>query len=321
MKAALKSKTFWYDNGIYIVFLLAFIVFAFINPQFVSSNNLLNLLAAASTYIILGTGVAFCILTQGTDLSIGSIMYTAAAVMFYCFELNKDLPVGVVMLIGMGVGIIVGMFNGIVIASLKVYALLPTLATMYAFRGIGLKIAGASISNMPMKWAVIISTRWFGIPAYIILSFVLAVIAQIFLNKTKLGRHIYATGGNEKMAISKGINTFWVKVFVYTFCGFTAALGGILSCAKTMTASYVLGEGYEFKAITAAVLGGVSLNGGRGTVFPGVVIGSLIIALISNALVLLNANTYLYDIVYGIVIFAVVLIDTMKLREEAKHIA
>ena len=100
-----------------------------------------------------------------------------------------------------------------------------------------------------------------------------------------------------------------------------AALGGILSCAKTMTASYVIGEGYEFKAITACVLGGVSLNGGRGTVFPGVVIGALIISLISNLLVLFNADTYIYDIVYGIVIFVVVMIDTFKIIEEKKHLA
>ncbi len=318
---AIKTKMFWLNNGVYIACVIAFIIFACINPLLVSKNNILNILASASTFIVLGTGVSFAILTQGTDLSLGSIMYAAAAVMFFFFKQNKNMPIPSVMLIGMAVGILVGALNGFVIATLNVYAFLPTLATQVAFRGIGLTVAGASISNMPMKWAKIVSTRWFGIPTYIIISFLIAVLAQLFLDNTKLGRHIYAVGDNEKMARAKGINVYWVKVFVYSFSGFMAALGGILSCAKTMTASYVIGEGYEFKAITAAVLGGVSLSGGRGTVFPGVVIGAIIISLISNLLVLLNANTYIYDIVYGLVIFVVVLIDTMKLKEEAKHLA
>ena len=317
----LSSKSFWLNNIVYIVCVLAFIVFAIINPVLVSKDNIMNILASASTFIVLGTGVAFALLIQQTDLSVGSIMYAAAAIMFYFFKQDKNLPIPVVMLIGIAVGIAVGLINGVIIATLKVYAFLPTLATQVAFRGLGLIIAGASISNMPMKWAKIVSLRWFGMPAYIIISFLLAIAAQLFLVYTKLGRHIYATGDNEKIAKEKGINTYGIKLFAFAFSGFMAALGGILSCAKTMTASYVIGEGYEFKAITACVLGGVSLNGGRGTVFPGVVIGALIISLISNLLVLFNADTYIYDIVYGIVIFVVVMIDTFKIIEEKKHLA
>ena len=318
LKNTLTSKSFWLGNIVYIVVALAFVVFSFVNPLFISQGNLLSLVKQSCTMIIVGIGMTMCMLTRGIDLSVGSVMYVSAVGMYLTMDAVPGLPIGIVILVGMAIGIAIGLLNGLLVAVLKVYALLPTLATMYAFRGIGLSIAGASVSQMPMKWTVLVATNWLGIPVYIFVTLALAIAAQIFLNRTALGRRIYATGDNEKMAREKGINTFGVKLFVYAMSGLMAALAAVLSSAMTMQASFTLGDGFEFKVITAAVLGGVSLNGGRGTALPGVVIGAVILSFISNLLVLMKANPYSYDMVYALVIFAVVVLDTVKIRSEER---
>jgi ribose transport system permease protein len=321
LQQTLRSKEFWLNNIVYIVMVFVFILVAIANPLFISRNNIISLFTQSCTMILVGIGVTMCILTRGIDLSVGSTMYISAAVMYMAMHTLKSLPVGAVIFIGLAVGLIIGLVNGVIVATLKVYPLLPTLATMYALRGIGLSIAGASVNQMPMKWAVIISTRWLGIPAYVFITFALAIIAQIFLNKTNIGRRIYATGDNEKMAIEKGINVFNIKLFVYGMSGLLAGLAATLSSAMTMQASYTIGDGFEFKVITAAVLGGVSLNGGRGTIAPGILIGAIILTFISNQLVLLKASPYSYDIVFALVIFAVVVLDTIKIRNEENNLA
>ncbi len=319
LQRTLKSKEFWLSNIVYILMIIVFIVVAISNPKFISKNNIISMFTQSCTMIIVGIGVTMCILTRGIDLSVGSTMYISAAVMYMAINTIKGLPVGVTIFIGLAVGLIIGLVNGIIVAILKVYPLLPTLATMYALRGIGLSIAGSSVNQMPMKWAVIISTRWLGIPAYVFITFALAIIAQVFLNNTDIGRRIYATGDNEKMAIEKGVNVFNIKLFVYGMSGLMAGLAASLSTAMTMQASYTIGNGFEFKVITAAVLGGVSLNGGRGTIAPGILIGAIILTFISNQLVLLKASTYSYDIVFALVIFLVVVLDTIRIRSEENN--
>ena len=316
LKNTIGNKDFWLSNIVYIIVAFAFIIFAFVNPMFISKNNIISLFTQSCTMIIVGIGVSMCMLTRGIDLSVGSIMYISAVGMYIAMDTFESLPIILAVLIGIVIGLIIGLLNGLIVAVLKVYPLLPTLATMYAFRGIGLSIAGASVSQMPMKWTVLVSTNWLGIPIYVFIAIALAVIIQIFLNKTRLGRHIYATGDNEKMAIEKGVNVFRIKLFVYAMSGVMAAIAAVLSSAMTMQASYTLGEGFEFKVITAAVLGGVSLNGGRGTVAPGIIVGAVILTFISNVLVLMKANPYSYDIVYALVIFVVVVLDTIKIRSE-----
>ena len=318
IKNALRSKGFWLSNIVYMVVVLAFIVFAFVNPLFISKNNIISLFTQSCTMIIVGIGMSMCMLTRGIDLSVGSIMYISAVGMYTAMDTFEGLPIVVAVIIGVAIGLLIGMINGLLVAVLKVYPLLPTLATMYALRGIGLSIAGASVSQMPMRWITLISANLGGIPIYVFVAFALAIAAQVFLNKTRLGRHIYATGDNEKMAIEKGVNVFRIKLFVYAMSGMMAAIAATLSSAMTMQASYTLGEGFEFKVITAAVLGGVSLNGGRGTVAPGIIIGAVILTFISNVLVLMRANPYSYDIVYALVIFVVVVLDTIKIRSEER---
>ena len=315
----LKSSEFWLSYSVYIVIVAALIVIGCINENFLTWNNISNVLASACTIILVGIGVGMCILTQGTDLSVGSIIYISAVVSWKITQANPETPLVLLIVVGMAVGLVVGLINGLVIAILNMYPLLPTLAMMFIARGAGLWIAGVSQGEVIPAYQLILNTKWLGIPVYVYITFVLAIIAQIFLSKTKFGRHIYATGDNEKMAKEKGINIFAVKVFVFAVAGLMAGLASTLNTAMSNNVSYSMGDGFEFTVITACVLGGISLNGGRGTVFPGVVIGAVLWRFIYNALVLLKAEVYSYDIVCALVVFVVVLLDAMKtMKLEAK---
>lgn len=308
----LKSSEFWLTYSVYVAIVLALIVLAFVNENFLTWGNISNVLGSACTIILVGIGVGMCILTQGTDLSVGSIIYVSAVVAWKITQSNPNVGLGWLMLISMGVGLAVGLINGFIIATLNMYPLLPTLAMMYIARGAGLWIATVSQGEVVPAYQLILNTKWLGLPVYVYITFALAIIAQIFLSKTKLGRHIYATGDNEKMAKEKGVNVYLVKVFVFALSGLMCGLSASLNTAMSNNVSYSMGDGFEFTVITACVLGGISLNGGRGTVFPGVVIGAVLWRFIYNALVLLKAEAYSYDIVCALVVFIVVLFDAVK---------
>ena len=308
----IKSADFWLSYSIYFVLLIVFIVLSLVNEYFLSWENIANIISSSCTIILVGIGVGMTLLIRGTDLSVGSIVYLAAVVAWKITQSAPETPLIYLLLVSAAVGIIVGIINGLIVASLKIYALLPTLATMYIARGAGLWIAGVSQGAVVSTYSVVINTKFLGLPYYVYIVFALAAIAQIFLSKTMLGRHIYATGDNEKMAMEKGVKVFGIKVFVFALSGLSAGLAATIFTATSNNVSYAMGQGFEFRVITACVLGGMSLNGGRGTVFPGVIIGALIWRLLYNALVLLKANQYSYDVVCAIAIFAVVLLDTIK---------
>jgi ribose/xylose/arabinose/galactoside ABC-type transport system permease subunit len=284
----------------------------FINQYFLTWDNIANIISSSCPTILAGIGMGMCLLIRGTDLSTGSTIYLAAVVAWKITQSAPGTPLVLLILVSMSVGVVVGLINGYVVAILKIYPLLPTLAMMYIARGTGLWIAGVSQGAVDKSYSVILNVKFLGLPYFVYIVFGLAIIAQIFLSKTKLGRHIYATGDNEKMAKEKGVKVFGIKVFVFALAGTLSGLAAVLSTAMSNNVSYSMGQGFEFRVITACVLGGISLNGGRGTVFPGVVIGALIWRLLYNVLVLLNANQYSYDVVCALAIFVVVLLDTIK---------
>lgn len=314
LERLVKNKEFWLSNVFYIVAILFIIVFSIVNPKFLVWKNIVNILLQSSTLIILSIGMTICLITKGIDMSVGSTLFVCAATMQ---TLNKVYDIGIVpmMLISILVGIIAGFINGTIVATLKIYPLLPTLATMYAYRGIGLLICGGGSSTMPMMWAKINSVKIFGgIPLHVLVAILLAVLMQIFLSSTATGRHIYAVGDSEKTSKEKGISIFKIKVIAYTLSGLMCGIAAIISSAQSMSVPISLGEGQEFNAIIASVLGGASLFGGRGTTVPGVIIGALILSIISNILVILGASAYLYTVVYALVIFIVILLDSPVLK-------
>ena len=167
---------------------------------------------------------------------------------------------------------------------------------------------------MPMSWGRLTAQRILGIPVQVYMLVLISLGFQIFLKHTAFGRQVYAVGDSEKTAREKGINITRVKIFVYAAAGFMAGIAGIISSSQVISVPANLGNNQETMAIIAAVLGGTSLFGGKGTTFPCALIGALIMSCISNSLVLLGAPPNAYNVVYACVIFFVVLIDTVKAK-------
>ena len=243
-------------------------------------------------------------------MSIGSIIYASASVAFFVFEHGGGMLLA---LIGMfAMGILLGFINGLLAGKIPVYPMLTTLATMYIFRGVGRMISGGATAIMPSEWGTIANLSVLGIPFPIVLALISGLVLQFILTNTKFGRFVLAIGDSERTAVEKGVDIFKIKVAVYTICGLCCALAAMILTSQIMSAPSTLGTGKDFEVIIAAVLGGISLTGGKGNIFPGALVGSIIYAGISNALVLTGADPYSYTIVYAIVIFAFILVDTLS---------
>ena len=312
-KKRFLSGEFLLSNAIYIAVIIFIVTMSLISDRFLTQKNIVNLLAQSTVLMALAVGMALTMLTQGIDMSLGSCLFLCAAVMQFCGK-KLDWGTPAMCLAGLATGTLVGAFNGIVAAKLQVYPLLTTLATMYACRGMGLLITGGGTGMMPMSWGKLTSQRIFGISAQVYVVVLIAILFQLFLNHTAFGRQIYAVGDSEKTAREKGINITAVKIFVYAAAGFMAGVAGIVSSSQIISVPANLGTNQETMAIVAAVLGGTSLIGGKGSTFPCALIGALIMSCISNSLVLLGAPPNAYNVVYACVIFFVVLIDTIKAK-------
>ncbi|MEG2361604.1 MAG: ABC transporter permease [Christensenella sp.] len=307
----LKTSDFWYSNLFYILAIIFVIGFGIANPKFLDGANIANIFAQSSVLIIMSIGMALALITKGMDMSVGSTLFLCAATMQI---LNKNFDIGMpeMMMISIAVGLAAGALNGFIVSMFNVYPLLPTLATMFAYKGIALIIGGGGSATMPMFWSQIISARVGPVPIHVFIAIGIAIVVQLLLNNTKTGRHIYALGDSEKTSHEKGIDERKIKVLVYTLSGLMCGIAAIIFSAQSMSVPASTGSGMEFKCVIAATLGGVSMFGGKGTVAPGVIIGALIMSIISNVLVVSAASAYIYTVVYGLVILFVVLLDTLK---------
>ena len=310
LKRKIFSKDFLLSNLLYIGIIIFIIILAVIVPKFLTPKNIINIFTQSSVLLLMSTGMALCIITKGIDMSVGGLLFFAAA-MIYLFH-SMGLPPALAAILGVACVTGLGAVNGLVAAKFKIYPMLSTLAMMNVVRGIGMMITGAGSAHMPLEWGKIAQLKLGEIPVHLILSIGIAVVIQIMLTSTQFGRHIYAVGDNQKTAHEKGINIKRVKIFAYTMSGCLCGIAAIISTSQVMSAPASLGLGQDFYCIIAAVLGGCSLFGGRGTIMPGVLIGTLIMSVISNALVLLGAPPNMYSVVYALVIFVVVLLDAAK---------
>ena len=294
--------------GIFLAFLLICIILAFSTPRFFTLSNLLVIGNQVSINALLAFGVTFVIIAGGIDLSLGSIVAVAgvtAAMMAH----PDTYPVFVPILVGLLAGLGIGLFNGLIITKSKVPPFIVTLGTMTIGRGLALIISkGRPISNLSDSFNFIGGGNIFGIPFPIILLVIFYIICSLILNKTILGRYVYAIGGNEMAAKASGINVNGVKLWVYSICGLLAAMGGILITARITTGQPNIGAGFELDAIAAAIIGGTSTSGGVGKI-SGTLIGALLIGVISNSLDLLNVTSYYQQVVMGVIIIGAVVLD------------
>jgi ribose transport system permease protein len=299
------------NNTPMVLFAAVALSFGLLSPKFLAGANLLNILIQSSATAVVAIGMTFVLLTAGVDLSVGAIMFVTAAVAGK-LVLQHDVSMGAAIAIMLGLGLLAGAVNGSLVTRWGLVPFIATLGTLYLGRGLGLWLTQTRAMNLPEGFRELGTTRWAGIPLPVVILGAVLLLAHVALTRTPFGRQIYATGADPEAARKAGVNTRRLLFWVYVICGGTAAVGSVLALAQLGTVSPTFGNQREFAAIAAAVLGGTSLFGGRGQVFPGTVLGAVLIQSIENGLVVLNANPYLYPLVTSGIIFLAVLIDSLR---------
>lgn len=292
------------------------VIFAAQTPKFLEPRNLLNIVAQASSTGILTIGMTFVLLTAGVDLSVGAMMFVAAAVAGKMAVNGTPLPV--VLLTMLAVTLVFAIFNGFFIVRVQVAAFIVTLAALFIGRGLGLLITKTRAINLPDAFLTLGSAQVLGVPLPAWIFFGALVIAHVALTRTPFGRQIFAIGHSVEAARKAGIQTGRILMAVYIISGVCAAVAAMITLGQLGAVSPKFGEQREFAAIAAAVLGGTSLFGGRGNILPGALVGALLIQTIENGLVLINANPYLYPMVISSVIFAAIILESLRNRLEAR---
>lgn len=307
----LFTKEWLIEQKSLIALLFLIVVVSFLNPNFFTVDNILNILRQTSVNAIIAVGMTLVILTAGIDLSVGSVLALCGALAASMIAL--EVPVLIAVPTALFAGAVLGAISGIIIAKGKVQAFIATLVTMTLLRGVTMVYTdGRPISTGFTDTAD--AFAWFGtgyalgIPVPVWLMVIVFAAAWYLLNHTRFGRYVYALGGNESATRLSGINVDRVKIGVYAICGVLAALAGIIVTSRLSSAQPTAGMGYELDAIAAVVLGGTSLMGGKGRIM-GTLIGALIIGFLNNALNLLDVSSYYQMIAKAVVILLAVLVD------------
>ncbi|ENM8062129.1 ribose ABC transporter permease [Vibrio vulnificus] len=305
------SKEWLIEQKSLIALLFLIVVVSFLNPNFFTVDNILNILRQTSVNAIIAVGMTLVILTAGIDLSVGSVLALCGA--FAASLVAMEVPVFIAVPIALLAGAALGAISGVIIAKGKVQAFIATLVTMTLLRGVTMVYTdGRPISTGFTDTAD--AFAWFGtgyalgIPVPVWLMVIVFAAAWYLLNHTRFGRYVYALGGNESATRLSGINVDKVKIGVYAICGLLAALAGIIVTSRLSSAQPTAGMGYELDAIAAVVLGGTSLMGGKGRIM-GTLIGALIIGFLNNALNLLDVSSYYQMIAKAAVILLAVMVD------------
>lgn len=291
--------------------ILLFIAFSIMQPKlFLAKNNLLNILQQVVTYSIIGCGLTFCLICGGTDLSAGASMALSGIIVVSL--LTMGIPIWICIPLALLMGILTGILNGFTIEILGVVPFIATLGTQWVYRGIAnVLVKGAPVYTTDIPSQAVQDQFYLlgggrmasGLPYSVIIMLVYAIILGIVLAKTRVGRQIYACGSNLEAAKLSGINAVRTRMFAYCVSGFSAAICGILVASRVSSAQPTAGTGYELEAIAAAVLGGVSNNGGEGNIM-NTIIGALIMGVLRNGLNLNGVNSFWQMAIIGSILVA-----------------
>lgn len=308
-------KIYFKENlGIIVAFLVLCVflsVFPKTSGSFFTRQNIFNVLRQISTNLFLACGMTMVIILGGIDLSVGSIIALSGCISAGCVA-RYNLPLPIALLMGLLVGLLVGMFNGAVISKTTIPAFIVTLATMNIAKGLAYVYTGGSPVRVVTKEWQFLGAGYVGIfPTPVVILVIVLIITAIIMNKTKMGRHMYAVGGNQQAAEFSGIKVEKVKFFVHAFSGLMAGLAGIVLASRMYSGQPTAGDGAEMDAIAAVVAGGTSMAGGSGKI-GGTIIGGLIIGVLNNGLNLLNVNSFWQYVVKGVVILLAVFLDYFR---------
>lgn len=320
-----KTKTLFGRNVREFGLLLLIIVLALLanlrsGGLFLTYKNIGDMLSETSMLIITAMGMMMVIITGGIDLSIGSTMALAGMVATTVLKHNLDMAPVLVVLIAIVVGVAAGLVNGFLIAYLNILPIIATLGTMNVYRGVTYLVSGGSWvlqQDMSRGFMNIATGQLLGFRYMVWIALVVAALAYYFLNYARAGRQIYAIGNSMESARVSGIATKRVLVLAYTIMGACAALAGVLYVCKYAAAQGETAMGYEMNVIASCVLGGVAISGGVGKV-PGVLLGTILLGMLNNALPLMKISPFWQEALRGVIILISIIINALISRRATK---
>lgn len=289
---------------IYALLLIILVSATLLQPRFATPENIKNVLVQATALGIISIGQTFVILTAGIDISVGSVASLVVVVMSILADRNPAAILPSV-LAGLIVGIVVGLANGLGTTRLKITPFMMTLGTMSIGSGIALQLRPQPGGLIPGEFGWLASGVWLGVPVPIYLFVLVGVVGTVILKYTRFGKHIYAVGGNEETTRLTGLHTDRIKMGAYMICSLCAAVAGIFLSSRIRSGDASIGTSFGLDSITAVVLGGTSLFGGKGSI-AGTVAGVFIIASLSNIMNLIGVSTYYQYILKGAILIIAV---------------
>ena len=299
-----------------LIVLLTF--FSILSPNFLTSRNLIIIIRQVSFAAISSIGILFVMIAGGIDLSIGS-QIVMTNIVLAIMMVDWGLPLGLAIPLTLLLGTTLGTINGLLSVILKIHPLIITLGTASIYKGLGYIFAQSrNIMGFPDAF------RWFGqgyigpVPVPIVIMIIMALIGSFILTRTYFGRYVFALGGNEEAARLAGVNINGMKVLLFAICGFVSGITSVLLLSRVFAGQTATGQGIEFDALTAALLGGVSFKGGEGTIF-GLLTGILIIGVLNNAMQLASFPDFSQNVVKGAVLLIAVGFDVYQKSAKAKE--
>lgn len=315
IKRFLQTK----ETPVFLIVVALCVIMTFLTPNFLTKGNIMTTLLGLSADGIVTIAMTVILALGGIDLSVGSVMCLASMVAAKIGVLTGNLWLGAVL--GLLVGALCGVINGLFIAKLKLTPFIMTLAMMSIARGSSMLMSSGKSVAIPKDNAafMFMGQGYVGglIPFLVVIFLVIAIVGNFLLRKTETFRKVFYIGSNEKAARLSGINVDRVKLGVYTLSAVLSAFAGVLCVSRFGTATTTTGDGAEMTAISAAVIGGASLDGGSGSIL-GAVLGILLLNIVDNALVLLHVSVYGQDLISGLILLIAVTMDVFSRRRKTK---
>jgi len=291
-----------------VIIIVFIVVVTLINPRFMTVQNFTNLFKQISVTGICSVAMALVLISGGFDLSIGSMLSMIGCIIGTL--INSGVPEVGAMTIGVLCGVAAGAANGAIIAKSRCAPIIITPGTMGAFKGVALLIAGGNIINFKAPTPLLSNVVTLGIPTIVFILAFVGVAIFLFLKFTVMGRRIYAIGSSQEASYLSGVNITMSKIFVYMMSGLIISFASIALLMRLGSASAVMGDSYTLSAVAAAVIGGVAISGGRGSMI-GCFLGIFLLGLISNAMNIIGVSTYLQDIVLGLIVVVAAVVSQL----------
>jgi len=313
--ASASAFGFLIENFFYFVFAAVFLFFCLASDRFLTVSNLSSLLLQCSYYGVVVTGLAFVMISNDFDISVGAVAYVSVSVGM--IMISAGYPI----MLGIGgtllTGVFMGFINGIAITRLKIPAFIMTLGVLIAGRGVGhILVAERGGISVPEEMTALAQIRFGPLFLEVLFMFAVMAIGQFVLTKTPFGKRVVAIGDDEQSARRLGINIANTRLFLFTLSGFMASLAGAVYLTQVGYLHASFADGWEFNAISMAVIGGISLFGARGSILPGALMGIVLIVMLQNGLTIIGVSPYAHPFVIGFVIFTAILSDSLKNRHK-----